>query len=708
MTRKLLSLLLVLACLLPCMILPLSAAGSTGLKDFSTTTVDSDLIGTKYKNKLGATVRIEDAEHINTLFPAKSGGEASILEVMEMGYSSTAGSGSSITLYVWVYIPDTTLNVDSEYNMITLADKYDTDPLDEGKTQAADKWTATQYSRYAMKHLGTSSGGTVHKFAVKGFNAAGCIYGGQRRYNISRLDLHYAGEAEARNYTHGRTYICTGTHTDGTYKAAVDGLDVIEITDLYQTTFRYNNLEDEGEIQRATQINSVYFSIPKEYEEKYDQLFSIRYDCYRYRSTPMIVTVEEELFKEYSQWILKRLNVSGMSEKPDSSLYMLRSRDFVYDTPNSGHYDYVYDWSYNAKTEEDSDLLIHIKANSSSRVINPLFWLFGYKGEDQTWGNDSIENAVIPAKAVLAHYAQYVNAEYSTRPDVMYMNGLIQDKFSGDYGFINNTIFASDKEDKNLQGYEYSSGWSEFWAKVFGELKDTEDITDVNSIQKIYKEDYDDFIAGNSDATICKKYLVDKADIADFKEFCRETTDDGNTVVVMHFASSEYEVYDAVSYYTGITGMGTEGRIVWGGVYACIQDLFLNFTIIEMTFGDEFEQTTIPTNAPNINIMGGLTPGGSNMSSVPKDDDGPNFILILLSIIGAILLIWGISVLLKPVTALGNAAGRSADNARLRRSIERDKQNPGSNINIYIDGKKTRTYTDKPKPKKTNHKGKWK
>ncbi len=696
MTRKLLSLFLVLACLLPCMILPLSAAGSTGLKDFSTTTVDADLIGTKYKNKLGAETRIKDAEDINELFPAKSGGEASILEVMEMGYSSTAGSGSSITLYVWVYIPDTTLNVDSEYNMITLADKYDTDPLDEGKTQTADRWTAEEYNRYTIDHVGTSSGGTVHKFAVKGFNAAGCIYSGQRRYNISRLDLHYAGEAEARNYTHGRTYICTGTHTDGTYKAAVDGLDVIQITDLYQTTFRYNNLEDEGEIQRATQINSVYFSIPKEYEEKYDQLFSIRYDCFRYRSTPMIVTVDEDLVNDY-------INYASGTADMDSAIYGVTDMNSKWGVTTA-----YYDYSFNAtSTDSLKNSAVEMVANSDAQALDWLFWFFPFVGEDQTYGNDDIDDAYVRAEYVLARYQQYVDKGLSTNFLYLVKNGLIQNTVGSDvYGHHADTIFAADTEDEFLGGYEYSSGFSKIWDAFFGSLKDDESIEGVNAIQKIYKSDYLGFIKTADDADICKKYLVDKADVESFKEFCGKQVAMNRTVVVLHFASSIYEVMPAFVF------SGENRYCEFNTAYMATQDIFLNFSIIEFTFGDEYEQTVIPVNAPNINISGGITPGGSLTSSVPRDDNGLSIILIILAIIGAILLIWGISVLLKPVTALGNAAARNADNARLRRSLEKDRKSTGnangSNINIYIDGKKSRTYTDKPKPKKTNTKGRWK
>ena len=585
------------------------------------------------------------------------------------------------------------------------------EPLGEATQPNADKWTADSYNQYNLSHVGESSNGAIHKFTVSGFDASDCISAGQRKYNVSRFDLHYAEQSTATNYKEGRSYIFTGSGKN--LKSEADGLEVIYIDNLQQTTFRYDNLVDNGEVQRETQISTVYFSIPAEYEAKYDELFSIKCDYDRYRSMPMIVTVEEGLFKEYAQWILKRLNSDGLNERPDSSLYLLHSNNYVHDTPNTGHFDYIYDWSYNARVEEDSDRLIHLGANSPSRVINSLFWLFCFKGEDGKWGNDNINDAYVLYQDVLRYYDNYVKAGYSTEFIDLALNGLIQANRSGDYGHHIETILASDNYDEQLKGFQYSSWWKQFLAFVDGEMKETESIENVSCIQKLYprtleKIETDSVINGYSlKEYFAKNYLINGNDCSDFLSFARQEAALGNTVVVFHFASSVYEVYDAVSYHTGITGQGVEGRTGWGGVYACTQDLFLNFTIIEMTFGNEYEQTVIPVNAPNINISGGTSPGqGDGLGDVVRDsgllDQILGILMLILTILGFAFIVWGLSIVLKPILAVGEAAGRRADSARLRREIKRDQQNPppGSTINVYIDGKKAKTKVDKLKNKK--------
>ena len=101
MKKRIFCFLLALISLLSVLILPLSAAGSvtTELRDFAKTKVDDDLIGSTYKKtSLSPGVKIENASDIVVTFPKEDGGEPSIIEVMEVGYSASKGAYSAITL----------------------------------------------------------------------------------------------------------------------------------------------------------------------------------------------------------------------------------------------------------------------------------------------------------------------------------------------------------------------------------------------------------------------------------------------------------------------------------------------------------------------------------------------------------------------------------------------------------------------------------
>ena len=717
MTKKIIALFLLFACLLPCLLLPLSAAeAELVLRDFSKSSVDTDLIGSNYKNKLGLEQKIENVEDIAELFPVKDGADASILEIMEVGYSTSQKEKSPITLYVWIYIPDPDFNPKSASNKITLADAFTKNPLGETAQPKAEKWTADSYNQYTLSHIGTSTSGTVHKFTVSGFDASGCISAGQRKYNVSRFDLHYKGKSTADNYKEGRSYIFTGSGKD--LECTADGLRVLEIDNLHQTTFLYDNYEDgdiKSGIDRQTAISTVYFSIPAKYEAKYDELFSIKCDYDRYRSTPMITTVDEALYKELSQWILKRLNTDVSKEKPKFSLYGLA---YGYYNAGLGMDNYYYDISYNHYADDLSsdaygnrwDLNEWSKAAIST--IDPLFWLFGYRySKDGPW-DANLSDAYVPYQAVLQLYESYVKAGYSTEFIDLALNGLIRANRSGEYGHHTEIITREKNFDDVLQGYEYSSAFDKWLDAIYKQLKETEGIEGINAIQKLYSWTLADIEKSALDENyslkeyFAKNYLINESDYSDFISFARQETALGNTVVVFHFASSVYEKR-AVAVYDG------SNNLYLDKAYMSTQDIFLNFTIIEMTFGDKSERTIIPVSAPNINITGGTDPGaGKGVSDLINESDLLQQILgilmLILTIVGLALIIWGASVLLKPIFAVGEGIGRSADNARLRRELKKDRQNPppGSTINVYIDGKKVKTKTDKPKKKPKGRKGK--
>lgn len=679
MKKKIVSLLLALVTLLSVLALPLSAAGSvtTELRDFSKSTVDEDLIGSTYKaTALSVGKKIESKSDIVATFPKADGGAPSIIEVMEVGYDKSKGSSSQISLYLWIYVPDPDFQPTSALNKVTLATAFDFNPLEKG-VEAAENWVAESYEQFSLRHVSSSESGTVYKFIVEGFDASVCINGGTRRYNISRYDLHYKGETNAENYTEGRSYICTGTHADKSYTAVANGLDVLEIDELYQTCFRYDNLQDDGLVDRKTQINTVYFSIPASYEFIYNDLFSIKTDWLRYRSAPMIVTTDQDFFNGLKDWIMDPLSTNVNTEKPDYSFW-LYSRDFYsggsLGVPLSS---YFYDYSYNG-SDGFSSLEYAVSANSDAKEINPLFWFFGFKGSDAAWGNDDIADAYVPASSVLQYYSNYMAAGKSTDYQHLITNGLVaRAPLADGYGKQSLTILASDRMDSHLVGYEYSSWWEKFIDFFINEQAE-ESIEGVNAIQKVKGGDFS-VMAKMSAEDVCKKYLIASEDVESFMTFCKDEVNAGNTVVVLHYASSVYEAYPILVR----TPTGIEGATAYGA----IQDIFFDFTVIEMTFGSAYDRTVIPVSAENQTVVGTISPPGGPGDG--DDDSGwedflkklneflDRFAQILMWIVGfsvLALIIWLVSLLMKPINAVGGYLSDKAEDARRRREEKRERE----------------------------------
>ena len=709
MKKRILCFLLALISLLSVLILPLSAAGSvsTELRDFAKTEVDEDLIGSTYKKtSLSPGVKIESKSDVVEAFPKEDGGEPSIIEVMEVGYTASKGVYSAITLYLWIYIPDPDFQPTSASNKVTLADSFDFNPLDKG-VEKADKWVAESYSQYGLRHIGTSSSGTVYKFAIDGFDAAGCINNGQRRYNISRFDLHYSGSSTAQNYTAGRTYVCTGEHANQTYSASANGLDVLEIKDLYQTCFRYDNLQDEGEVDLETQINTVFFSIPATYGVLYDDIFSIKTDWRRYRSSPMIVTTDQSFFDGLKNWILKPLSADLNQEKPDYSFWLYSKH--VCSIPPMGVpiNNYLYDYSYNG-IDGYENLENVVSPDSDAKSINPLFWLFGFKGPDGVWGNDDIEDAYVRSSYVSAWYDALVAAGMDADYQHLITNGVIsRASLPGGYGHQSLKILASDSMDSFLTGYDYSSWWEKFCDWFLGQAQDAESLKGINAIQKIA---LNSDLSGMSNEAISKKYLIACEEVDVFKEYCKTETSVGNTVVVLHYASSVYESYPvAVKLPNGVVSNSM--------AYAAIQDIFLDFTVIEMTFEKDGERVVISVSSENQNVMGPTTPpggGGSGIDDTKTSDpwgeliakleaflDAVKRILLwILGIVAIVLLVYLLSVLMKPAGAVIDYLSAAADNARRRRE---EKQRERERRDKY---KNNQNNTKKNTNRK--HKKKWK
>ena len=635
MKKRILCLFLAVLSLVSVVALPLSAAGvtpqQTEIVDFSKTTVEDDLIGSTFTSALGISQKIEDADDIKRLYPKTLIGEPHIISVVESGYDTAQGSASNVSLYVYVYDPTASCVIESEGNSITLANSYNFRPVDgEAETNDATKWEAKGYKTYSLSYVSISEDKTVIKYHVDGFDFKNNVFSGVRRYDISRIDLvdvQPSQGAELKAYTVGEATICTGSVADGNYKTSTTGFDVLEISDIRQTHFLYNNLSRE---HYQTEIHSVYFSIPNEYVEKYkSNLYYITYSARRERSTPMVVTRDQELYHQLLEYQGRSVDVANPPELSVGYYERKGERDWAW---------YEWGWAYNQLSyKKPADVIV----NSS----DILYWIFAQKTETGEWAS-SLDDTYVKTEDVLALYNAFKKANYTDHLTLM-ENGLVQDydvayKETGyTYGFFTEKIYATDPQD-TLKGYTYSNGFHKFFSDLFGIEHDEIDLSQTDSIQLLASADVLK-LDKLTDAEISKQYLVAEQEVSDFKAFCKSANSSGETVIVMHFANSLYFSRNCVV--ESDWALGTRGQTS-GLAYVAVEDMFLNFTLIEMAFGDATAYTVIPLVTQPIDVMPGpedppeKSPGWSDVGKDPaKGTQDIARILAILLVVAIVVLV---------------------------------------------------------------------
>ena len=607
--RKILALFLALLCIVPMIALPLSAAGATTetvyVRDLSKTTVDQDLIGSFYRSADGAERKIETADEIAYAFPAAQSGQPQVISVVEMGYEAAKSIHSSVDLYVYVYTPQKSTHYAKSINLCLNFDMQKVDG--EGQSDDPNDWNETTYNPHSLQLAGVSSNGTVKKYRIADLDISANTFKGVRRYDISTLTYLSRSTNRKEIVNVEQSYVMRGEHSYGDYSTTTKGFDVLLIDDLRQTHFRYRNQQDENML---TQINSVYFAIPDDKVAEWGNLFSIKSSWYRERTTPIVVTNYEDLYNDFAPHIGKNLTQDGI--KVDRSIFLA---DYTLQQNGANSYDYV--WFYN---EHANDSYFNHDADST----NILWWLFYNEVEELADANVQTADMISRFQKYCDDISKYLEDDESPRDHAIMENWNVVQSYEDakaetgyDYGFVTETIKAENLLDGSLQGYEHKNGFHKFWADFVGKNYDEEDLQDIHSIQMLDANAVKELVVADKD-DISKKYLIADNDIKSFVNFCVEANANDMTPVVMHFAVSDYFVSSpcggwAATGTSAFVGYTRKFVFEWREVaknecYIAKEDLFLDFTMIEMKFKKGTVFTTIPVNTQPMDIVSGTDP----------------------------------------------------------------------------------------------------
>ena len=243
--RKILLILLAVLMVLPLSVLP-AGAKTVSAAQFDKVAVETDLAGTT----IGG-VKFDPARYgYNPL------GDLQILTLLEYGYPEDPA------LYLYLYNPqDLALNTRDRRYAVTLALGGETE----------------DYTKYTLKVLSTS-GTEAHsrlwikcRIDVKSETITDAFKDKDARtYRISELELPKGGTV--KTYGIGGKWMYSGTTAGGDLTSESTMISVVEL-DLHPLVYRGDIFSTQFEYD---QINSVYFSLPKDFEEKNGTVTSIR------------------------------------------------------------------------------------------------------------------------------------------------------------------------------------------------------------------------------------------------------------------------------------------------------------------------------------------------------------------------------------------------------------------------------------------------
>lgn len=540
--KKILSFIFVVLLLLSSVI-PAFAAESSAVVDYDETKVETDLISV-YGDKL------------SSMFPKNSNKkEMQLITVLEHGYySDTKFSSSDYGLYIYMYNPSGIKVNGSILDIINMANGWDS------------KGVPTSYINNYIKLISYSDDYTLLKYKV-----------------VTKGDLAYVDKNGARSYTFGSVDIYTGgTNAEShniayTYKFSGQGenlscekqqITIVEV-EVHQTSYLTGN-SNKGE-NYSNQVNSVYFSISDDLMEKYGDLFSVKYEYYKYRTNPIILVEEEH--------VCDRMYANRGKIVNSTFDYNLNDEEF------KGTELYLYRYFFYGKDFYDENLPKSFinKYNLKNPFPNFLTTFFYVPGCTSA----ELGTVLVSAEEIQEYFLKY-NASF--------VNGKVRDKYSADLFdldyFPQDDIYHLETRsvDSTFSVQSYLDTHSKFEAFMhfgFG-FKQTagETIEDANYLMKLSLDDF----KGATPSTMAKNLLVSSNDIDNLSDFVTTASTEGKSVYLLRYAVTN-------DYFSMPLDYSQEGLVVDDAfsddALYVEETVYLDFDIIQFTFKDDLGKETV-------------------------------------------------------------------------------------------------------------------
>lgn len=548
---------------------PSSSASST-----TTSFDDSPVI----EDLLSSTISGKPFDVVN--YPYNENAGAQIISLNEYCYSYRANQMDQYALYIYVYNPcGKTIN--AEGSRIQLATAWDSN------------WNATEYKRFSLEFCSKSEGEYADLFyklkltASEYFKNVMIKQSSERHYSVSGIQLNYEDSAlggveirVAMEYTftgfakgYGpnvaeSTLTCTSSHMEEVLH--------LNVEDCF---WKVDGASALGK-GHQDQINSVYFAVPRETLEKHGTLYGVSAEWYEYKTKEILVTNDHNSDGMYYQ-IYKYLGVP-VSEIPDNDTYSIVSTGKSSTPLNSSVTLYTYDWGFNYDESKHGNVFTKFAVDDECQELYYAFLV-----------ND-LKNDAVDGDKILKHIQDYTAAHPDDKMIYVSSEKMTTEMFENDVdaghtrGYNYAHIDNSGNYNYDLRGYDDThSTWDRWMDYGLFTKVNTSYNYDIKPIVEVEYSAIDTL----SDDAISSQYLVDKSQVAEFKNYVK-TFDDDYVTWLFRFSATDYYSFDVVD----MTG-DAHG-------YVAQTTLFADFKVIDLTFVNDDVYTVIPVVQNPIDIIG--------------------------------------------------------------------------------------------------------
>ena len=553
----------------------------------------------------------EDLADMDLDFVKANYTDIAIVEFIEYCYADNVFKQGNYGLYLYVYNPDRIdFSVKTGANTVNMAVGYDGD----GDPNA--------YENRALQYVGKTTGandGLVYKFKVaetkdifitqKEYNRT---YG-ERRYDIAGVQLRTMGEALAEDHAVGGTWHYTGfakgygddDAAESTLECKQTDLETVELN-VHHTFWLPEGFNDP-EVHTQDQLNTVYFAVPKRLKDLYGTLCRVQAEWYEYRTKPIFVMGDSAVYEHLKNY------VGHVSDtKYDENIRYGMVANFHFSGPHDAYP--MGDYIYNA---------MGMSAYETIEWLYELQYLFPASG--------SAGDEVVTSEELL----EYIRERSLNETDLL-LERYASCLFTDDVG-EGRKPGSEGKTEVNIWGDETFDLTStvisqNFWQSIFGGHTQTTTLYDgIKAIHEVTAEDM-----SGSAQDVSQRLFVDAGDYAELKSVYDEavTVDpsdpEDEEKIVYLFRFSVTDTYSAQVTYFEKDPLHTRKN----NAYMAMQNVFLDFDIISLTYERNGEYTVIPAVSDPIDIFADVTP--------PPDfeEDGLSWWQIALIVLGAILVVY--------------------------------------------------------------------
>ena len=513
-------------------------------------------------------------------------------------------------IYFYFYNPSKKRISDWDYNKVSMANMWDSD------------YKPINYVKMNLKLVSVSEDNKFIKCCLSPETTPKYIgYGGARHYTVAGVEMKSYSEKFGDNvvdYHVGYTFTFVGEGENTTcIKSETTTLDIEVHQTSYLTGDSAKSIAANDNGNYSNQINSAYFSLPKQYEEQFGKLSSISYEYYHYRTKPMLLVSDESVFNTLIEDVGKKKGNGNFGYSLGDSVHIEKGVTNFY--PDIVYYGYFFGDKYTDRNSVRYRYDYYPNIGKYQDYFTSVFLV------------DSIsKNKILLNSAVIQKYFKEYNASnYSgkTVGSKKYSADLFDLSKSGGYsGIITKTsedVFSmesfADSENNNFFNQVYY-----FLSNKFGYIFESEKYDNTIENAKYIEEVTNEKLSGN-ETEISNLLLVSNADVSGLKSFYNDAENNNEVVYLLRYGLSD-------SYYNLMLSGNVNNKSC--SVFFVQQDVYLDFDIIQFTFGNEENITVIP-------VVSTPTDGFTDVeNTMPEHNVGPvveigHFIIDVVSGIGS-------------------------------------------------------------------------